>query len=347
MFKRMKRLLRLRSKSGFTLVEMIIACALLGILVLGMLGFMTPILSSLRVKEQNARARMLSEAIDSYIANSVQYAFYVQTIDTAAGVDTVASGGAQPDVLSLKYAGSDFEKQKDKGLSDLVNCLNTDLSGGVYEIRCIGIRWMDVPGGDGTKKLMLTNEKVDQATCALDPTASEPVFESVFYDGLYPIVKFENYSNQYQLKDEDGNPQDQVKEEDVDIAPSIKVITDVYLTPDCYSTDENVRKNAILAVSGMTYADFSNIRSKLINKENTYKIHPTLSAHTTISAGKTVPHYAGAYAADPAGTSYVVDGKNYYYPNSFIYYIARKTRLATPSSSTPASSSVPSSSSTS
>ncbi len=332
MFKRMKRLLRLRSKSGFTLVEMIIACALLGILIVGMMGFMTPIMASIHTKEQNARAVMLSEAIDSYIANSVQYAFYVQTIDTAAGVDTKASGSAQPGVLALKYVDDEFEKQKDKGLSDLLNCLKTDLAGDVYEIRCIGMRWIEVPGGNGEKKLMLTNEKVDQNTCALDPDGYKPVFDAAFYDGLYPIVRFENYSNQYQLKDEDGTPQDQVKEEDVDIAPSIKVTTDVYLTPDCYSTDKSTRENALRSWSGVIYADFTNIRSNLLNK-GVYKIHPTISAHSVTEGGKKVPHYAGAYAADPAGSSYVVDGKNYYYPNSFIYYIARKTRK--PSTTTP------------
>lgn len=332
MFKRMKRLLRLRSKSGFTLVEMVISCALLGILVVGMMGFMTPILSSVRIKEQNARAVMLSEAIDSYIANTTQYAFYVQTIDTAAGVDTKATTTSQPNVLSLKYEGDEFEKQKDKGLSNLLSTFKNELAGDVYEIRCIGIRWIEVPGGDGMKKLMLTNEKVDQTNCALDPNGYKPVFEAAFYDGLYPVVRFENYSNQYQLKDEDGNPQDQVKDEDVDIAAGIKVITDVYLTPDCYSTDKNVRDNAILSFSGSIYADFSNIRSNLVNK-GVYKIHPTLSAHTTISGGKKVPNYTGAYAADPAGSSYVEDGKNYYYPNSFIYYIARKTRK--PSTTTP------------
>ncbi len=326
MFKRMKRLLRLRNKGGFTLVEVIIACALLGILVLGVMGFITPVLSSVRSKEQNARAVMLSEAIDSYIAESIQYAFYVQTITEAASTDTIPVGGAAPAVLSMKYNGTEFEKQKDKGLADLLNCLNNDLAGEVFEIRCIGIRWLEEPGGNGEKKLMITNEKVDQTNCALDPDESEPVFESVFYDGLYPVIRFENYSNQYQLKDEDGNPQDQVPEEKVDIAPGLKIVTDVYLTPDCYNIDDNVRNDTMLTFSGTIRADFSNIRSNLVNR-GVYKIQPTISAHTALNSdGDMVPSYSAARAADTAASEYHDGGNVYYYPNSFIYYIARKTK---------------------
>lgn len=327
MFKRMKRLLRLRNKGGFTLVEVVIACALLGILVLGIMGFITPILSSVRSKEQNARAVMLSEAIDSYIAESIQYAFYVQTITEAASTDTISTGGAEPAVLSMKYNGAEFEKQQDKGLADLLNCLNNNLAGEVFEIRCIGVRWLEEPGGNGEKKLMITNEKVDQSNCSLDPDESKLVFEPVFYDDLYPVIRFENYSNQYQLKDEDGNPQDQVPEDKVDIAPGLKIVTDVYLTPDCYNVNDDVRNDAMLTFSGNIRTDFTNIKSNLINS-GVYKIQPAISAHTQLNAdGKTVPSYSAAREADvPASEYHGDDGKVYYHPNSFIYYIARKTK---------------------
>lgn len=340
MFKRMKRLLRLRNKSGFTLVEVVIACALLGILVVGIMGFMTPVLSSVRTKEQNARAVMLSEAIDTYIANSIQYAFYVQTFSEVASGDTTASGGGTPNVLSLQYQGSEFEKQKDKGLSDLLNCLNNDLAGEVFEIRCIGVRWLEEPGGGGVKKLMITNEKVDQSNCSLDPNESRIVFESVFYDGLYPIITFENYSNQYQLKDDSGVPQDQVDADKVDIAPGLRIVTEVYITPECYSTDATVRNKANLSFTGVTHADFPNIRSNLVNNNGIYKMQPNISAHTATVDGALTPSYAGAFSAD-SGKEYTDEnGKAYYYPNSFIYFIARKTKTGSdPSTPAPAPSS--------
>lgn len=339
MFKRMKRLLRLRNKSGFTLVEVIISCALLGVLILGVMGFITPVLTSVRAKEQNARATMLSEAICTYIANSTQYAFYVQTLSEVVSNDTRSISGASPAVLSLQYSGSEFEKQKDKGLNDLLTCMKNDLAGEVYEIRCIGVRWLDVPGGNGMKKLMVTNEKVNQDNCSLEADKAVPVFEAVYYDGLYPIIKFENYSNQYQLKDDDGNLQDKVEADKVDIAAGLRIVTDIYLTPDCYAVKENVRNNALPTLTGSTYADFTNIRSNLTNK-GIYKIHPTISAHTASVSGEIVPSYAAAYSARSTGEAYNdIDGKEYYYPNSFIYYIVRKTKTGSdPSTPAPAGS---------
>ncbi len=323
MLKRMKRLLRLRNKSGFTLVEVIIACALLGILVVGVLGFATPVLKNIREKEQNARALMLSEAIDSYIANSIQYAFYVQPVSNVASGDTVSVSG-DPAVMSWKYVGTEFEKYKDKGLSDLLNCFKNDLAGDVFEIKCIGIRWVDVPG-TGTKKLMVTNEKVNQTTCALDPAKAQMVFDPIFYDGLYPIIKLENYSNQYQIKGADGKPVDQVKPENVDIAPGIKITTDVYLTPDCYAVKENVRNSAIMTLTGTTYATLNNIGSNLLNR-GVYKNQPRIDLHTVNSGGVMVPSYPAAYTADSTAAYLDDDGNRYYYSNTFIYYIARKTK---------------------
>lgn len=324
MLKRMKRLLRLRNKSGFTLVEVIIACALLGILVIGVLGFATPVLKNVRAKEQNARAVMLSEAIDSYIANSIQYAFYVQTFSECTVRDTSPSSG-DPNVLSMKYAGKEFEKQQGRGLSDMLNCLKNDLAGEVYEIRCIGVRWVTA-SNFGDKKLVITNEKVDQDTGKLDPSKSQLVFDTVFYDGLYPIIRFENYNNQYQLKDESGALKDQVKPEDVDIAPGLRIVTDVYLSPDCYNIKENVRSRAVMTFSGMTYADLPNIRSNLLNK-GVYKIQPNINVHYTVDGtGDVIPSYMSAYLYDSSHSSYSDGGETYYYPESFIYYIARKTK---------------------
>lgn len=334
MFKKVKRLLRLRNKSGFTLVEVIIACALLGILILGVCGFASPILSGVREKEQNARAVMLSEAIDSYIANSIQYAFYVQTFSYCASSDTDKATGDLP-IAAVKYSGSEFEKYKDKGLSDMLGCLKNDLAGEVFELKCIGIRWKEIPGTGGRKKLMLTNEKVDQTTGRLYPDEAELVFDPVFYDGLYPIVKFENYSNQYQL-----GGVDQVSDDKLDIAPGLKITTEVYLSDRCYNAAEVERKKASATFSGVTFTEFPNIKSNLLNK-GVYKIQPEIWAHeATDSHGKTVPSYMGAYGIDLGYRYTGDDGGLYYYPNTFIYYIARKTKTGKdPDTSAPASSS--------
>lgn len=333
MLKRMKRLLRLRNKSGFTMVEVIIACALLGILVVGVMGFITPVLSSVRVKEQNARALMLSEAIDKYVANAIQYAVYVQPITGATSSDTTAEGESTPYVLGLKYPTTEYDNSSlngavysDKGLEDLLNCFKTDLAGEVFEIRCIGVRWLDVPG-ENIKKLMLTNEKVDQDTCALDPDAAQVVFDAAFYDGLYPIIKFKNYSNQYQLKNDDGELVDQVPENKVDIAPALTISTEVYLTPECYSINPDIRDNAWINLTASTDAKFYNIGSNLRNT-GVYKNRPAICAHTTTVDGAIVPSYQEAYDDDSGNAYFDESSKGYYYTNSFIYYITRKTKTA-------------------
>lgn len=327
MFKRIKRLLRLRSKSGFTMVEVIIASALLGILVVGIMGFVTPVLNGVRTKEQNARAVLLSEAIDTYIANSIQYAYYVATVDCAASGDTL---GTVPKVRSSAYQGTEFETGA-KGVDELFNRFNSMSSS--YEIRCIGIRWIEDDPIAHTKKLMITNEQLAKDasgnyTGALVDNGWVSVFESVFYDNLYPVVRLENYSNQYQIKDDAGVLVDQVKPEDVSIAPGLKIVTDVYLTPDCYNIKTDVREKQLsLTFSGVTYADLPNIRSNLINSDKTYKIQPNVTVHTTDAGGKKVASYQDAYVSDPSAR-YTADGETYYYPNSFIYYIARKVKTS-------------------
>lgn len=340
MLGKMKRLLRLRNKGGFTLVEVVISCALLGILMAGVLGFVTPVLSSVRQKEQNARAVLLAEAIDSYIASKIQYAFYVQTFSECASVDTDAAT-TEPNVLKLKYEGTEFQKQQGKGLTDMLNCLKNDLAGEVFELKCIGVRWTEVPGSGGQKKLMVTNEKVDQVTGRLYPDEAELVFSPIFYDGLYPIIRFENYSNQYQVKDSSGNLVDALTPDKVDIAPGLKIITDVYLDDSVYNTDSNVRNSAMMTWEGVIYTEFNNIKSNLLNS-GVYKIQPKISAHTTTDAdGNKVGHYTGAFTADQSNAYVGDDGTSTYYsPNSFIYYIARKTKAGKdPDTSAPSSSS--------
>lgn len=308
MKRKLKRLLRLRNKSGFTLVEVIIACALLGILVIGVMGFVTPVLNSVREKEKNARAYLLSEAINTYIAQTTQYAYYVVSITGAASGDTT---GATPAAVSASYSGTEFSKKSGKGLSTLKTTLN-NMTDDAYEVRCIGIRWRE-DRINGTKKLMLTNETVDQTKLTLDPNKSRLVFEECFYNGLYPTIRFENYDNQYQIKEGDTMV-DRVEAKDVDIAPGLGIIVDVYTTLDCYSTDSATRNKALFNTEGSCYVGFNNIKSTLMNKGD-YEVIPNQELNT----------YDAARAKDTSAVA-TVEGKTYYSPESFIYYIVRKTK---------------------
>lgn len=309
MKKRIKRLLRLRNSSGFTLVEVIVACALLGILILGIMGFVTPILSSVREKEKNARALMLSEVLNTYIFSELQYAYYVATITGAATQETTIVAGNPPAVYPLTYSGSEFPKAKDKnlGLSTLHERFKK-LGSDDYEIRCIGIRWL----GEAVtheKKLMVTHEKVkwDENKIWLDTSKQKLLFEDCFYDGLYPIVRFENYSNQYHL---DADKRDDTE----NIASGLGLFVDVYTKPDCYNTKAEVREKALLTWSGESYIGFTNIKNTLDDKTQSNEIVPNIQVNT----------YAAALGKD-SSAAYTSDGEKYYYPESFIFYIAYKS----------------------
>ncbi|MGN0678305.1 MAG: type II secretion system protein [Oscillospiraceae bacterium] len=317
MLKRIKRLLRKRNNGGFTLVEVIIASALLGILMLGVFGFVQPVLNSVKAKEQNARAVMLCETIESYIANSTKYAYFVQTFSGVTAADVTSVGGTAAPIVGVKYSGTEFPANTDDSLGLMLNCLNTTLGTTNYEIRCIGMRWLD-DTKSGEKKLMLTNEVVDQSTLALDPTKTKPVFETCFYDGLYPVLNFNNYDNQYTVLDKTtGTAKDRYAADELKIAPALEISMDIYLDPSCYSVDESIRKTAMVSFVGTTYQDFRNISStNTVNKSGAYKVQPGIEVHSyndayTASSGL-------AYSDPKVGTCY--------YPDTFIYFIARKTK---------------------
>lgn len=314
--KKLRRLLRLRNSAGFTLVEVVVSCALLGILILGIMSFVTPILRSVRDKEKDARATMLAQSINTYIGSTIQYAYFVCTVSNCAKEDTL---GANPMVTSVKYTGSEFATSKaNKGLETLKTCFNTMNSAkpDTFEIRCIGVRWL--PDYDDRQyKLMITNEKVNQNTLALEGTP-RAVFEDCFYNGMYPVVHFGNYDNQYYVNDDSGTKVPQVKDEDVDMAAALEIVTQVYTDMDCYNIVADKRTNAWQAVENVGFVGFSNIRSNYINKGD-YEVIPNIDAQL----------YSEAMAKDTS-VVFSEDGDTwYYYPESFIYYIVRKTKVDT------------------
>jgi len=341
MFKRIKRLLRKRNNGGFTLVEVIVASALLGVLMLGVFGFVQPVLKSVKEKEQNARAVMLAETIESYISSSTKYAYYVQTFSgvTHSDVKSLNSATLAP-IAQAKYnsnplllvdedADDKEQAKKDAELADnvfvaaegtlenMMNCMNNVVGTENYEIRCIGMRWL-LDAKSGEKKLMLTNETVDQKTGALDLSKSRLVFEPCFYDGLYPILYFRNYTNQYKVLDDGSStPTDKYTEEELKIAAGLEITMDIYLDAICYSTTDAWRSNAGQSFTGTMFTDFRNISSvNTINTAKEYKIHPNAELHS----------YSAALGSSVSEVYNNPEVGNTYYPDTFIYFLARKTK---------------------
>lgn len=170
--KKLKNLLRRWKKSsGFTLVELVISCGLLGILVVGITAFIGPVLRSVAENEENVRAKLLSQTIDEYVTRSTRDAFYVAIFTDAKKADT-ASGGSIATSENIQKM-MDFVKKNDS----------------FYELKCFSYRWTEVPQS-GEQKYMLMAEKFVKGTTVLEDNPI-PVFENCFYDGLFPDITME------------------------------------------------------------------------------------------------------------------------------------------------------------
>ncbi len=319
MFKRIKRLLRLRNNGGFTLVEVIIATALLAILIVGMFGFVQPVMNSVRSKEQNARAVMLADTIESYIASSTKYAYYVATFSGVTPADVTSTNPSVfANIATVKYSGEEEPFKSTAGTLEGMKKRMEALNKANYEIRCIGMRWLADPK-NGEKKLMLTNEVVNQDNLALDLTKSKTVFETCFYDGLYPVLRLANYPNQYQVLKDGSTSElvDRYEADKVTIAPGLEITMDIYLDSACYSTTEATRTGQNMAFTGTRYAEYNIIKNIYLNESGENKMLPRAEVNS----------YDEALALD-SGAVYYNDkiDDNTYYPDTYIYFLARKTK---------------------
>ncbi len=235
------RLLKKRGKSGFTLVEVIVSCMLLGILILGVFSVVTPIISGVKTREQNANALMLAEAAEAYIDRSIKNSIFVAIFENAKP-DDMKEGEAIPESQQMKEM-----------LSFINNADNKDAAGNdIYELKCIGVRWK-YDAKSQQYKYMITSETVDKTKGIVDvaPSTSKSysVFETCFYEKLFPIVIFDIM--EADVLDEDGNPKKDVAGNNIkQEIPAIKTTIDVYRDPEMQE----------LAFKGTGYADLTNIK---------------------------------------------------------------------------------------
>lgn len=276
------------------MVEVIVSIALLGILVLGVLGFMAPVLASVSEKQKNARATMLAEAIDSFIASNVQNAKYVKIISHVppdSSFSTISTDSVYQDMMG------GFDSSKDT-------------------FQCIAFQWAPTGVYDEYKLVMRYNPNVVSSDQASFQNGFVDVFGDSIYDGINMIPQIEPIDNQYQEPDP-SDPSimvDKVPNDEVHNI-GLRVSTKVYTNRDCYRTNEIVAKSATLAFSGESFNRCTPIASPLTNPKTpsgyTYKIYPNTD----------LPY-------DYSPTSSLVqteeDGNNYYYPETYIFFITRK-----------------------
>ena len=324
----LKRLLKKKNNGGFTLVEVIISCALLGILVIGLFSFATPVMNMVSSGKKNARATMLAESIDSYIAGMLKNAKLVEVFQYAsieqALLDTPAG---------LKGAAS---AAPDKGLNKIDKFMQESGNADKYEVCCIGIVWMDDTKRDGQRKLMLTNNKVNKTTDStgsyrLNVIGVSKVFDDVLYDGLYPIIKLENFgmvstssststSAPAASSSSGGTPSGTW-------ASGYRILCDIYSDNNCYnveSADERLKSR--LAFKSASYVKCLNMTesaSDIIVMPSSGDVQDAINTNKTITISTTVE------GVPNGGLLYSVGDDEFCYPDTYIYYVVPKKSTTT------------------
>lgn len=274
------KLLRKRNNGGFTLVEVVISCALLGILILGVAGFAGPIMRMIGDNQKDARATMLAEAINAYISGLMHKSAYVAVYENVCP-DDLASNGVS--MLNATPA--------DKGITKINSIAQ---SSSRYQICCLAIKWLK-DEKTGNYKLMLENQIIGED---LKIENSAPVFTDIMYDGLYPTIKFETFGPL--VENTSGEYE---REPDSDNAKGYKITTTVYADDNCYSVLESTRSTKTrMAFTGVSFVQCVNM------SEPADEPIPVRTTQQQIDAKY------GAYG-------YTVDGNNFYYPDTYVYYV--------------------------
>ena len=304
MMKYLKRLSKWRNSSGFTLVEVIVSTALLGVLIVGILLFMTPVFGMIDNNEVNQKADRTATTMELYLSKSLRSALFVK-------VYTGAKFGDINDASGAIYTDEAFITMKDFASANSAN----------YELRCISIKYVEDTNpsnssiGDSPYKYMLFNEKIDTAYYMLDGAKTELIFDECFYEDIYP--KFEFRRNPVCF-DKDGNVITESYDADGNVTPkhedsagnkadpwphddSTNYATTLYpvleMDIDIYG-DESMHETS-RALSGKSFIEINNVKSLQLNSKGTYKIF------------------------EPEA---ITDGTTY--KDTYIFYVARKTGVA-------------------
>ena len=257
---KLKRLLKRRRKnSGFTLVEVVISCGLLGILVLGITLFITPVLKSAASNEASVRATLLAETVNNYISRSTRSAYFVQVFTNAKREDALKDGKITQNENLIKM--KNFVEK------------NTDVNGKkVFELKCISFSWEN-----DTRllenKYMVMNETFVKGTTTINENGI-PVFENCFYDGLYPEFIVEQLKETVESTEEGKPPTEKA-------VPALKITTNVY----------NNQKMDTPEFIGVGYTEYGTIKNKTINANGNYVFYGVDSVNTP-DPDEENPHYS-------------------------------------------------------
>lgn len=182
----MNKMLRLfKRTSGFTLVEMVVSVALLAILLMGMMLFITPIIRSFNDTNRDMIAENTAVCIQEYITKSIRNANQVVIIQNASGNIT------------------DFESDaaysaKIKTMNDWCSSVNGTEENRLYELRCLRLHY-----DESMNNYLLYEETVKMNNEGkIDTLLSREVFSRCLYNDFYFTFDISKLAN----ADEGANP---------------------------------------------------------------------------------------------------------------------------------------------
>ncbi|MBE6889032.1 MAG: prepilin-type N-terminal cleavage/methylation domain-containing protein [Ruminococcaceae bacterium] len=271
MKKYLARLLKKRNSAGFTLVEVIVSTALLGVLMVGVVLFMAPVFSMVDTNETAQRADRTATTLEHYISKSLRNTVYVKVYTGVVADDIEKPDGAI---------------REDEDFLEIVEYMKNHSDN--YQLNCLSIKYVEDTNprnsseGNHPHKFMLYNESFDNNYQII---SSEPVFEECFYEDIYPKFTFDREAMKIEI-DADGNiidptpTPDSTTEADPDetaeAEPEAKttLYSGVKLDIDIYD-DESLMAYAHI-FKGTSYIEINNIKSMELNSEGKYKVYPTL-----------------------------------------------------------------------
>ncbi|MBD5384208.1 MAG: prepilin-type N-terminal cleavage/methylation domain-containing protein [Ruminococcaceae bacterium] len=302
--KKILRLLKRRNNGGFTLIEVIVSCALLAILILAVMGMITPVMSVVVSNENNANALMITEAVEAHIDRNIKNAVYCAVFTNAAANN--ASYGSKSTDLTGLIASSDALKEMD-------DFMKADNNKDIYDMKIMGIRWLE-----DTKthqyKYMVTNitpKLNDDGSLDVYTLYSAPetrVFEDCFYDNLFPEVSFEVMA--YNEHEDGDETKPIISTRNVALKTTINVYSNSGMTAH--------------AAQGKGYADFINIRTKSINPAGDYKLYSIEGGNDAMGDPITVS--TQLRTDDELKSTFGVTA----HPETYIFYITRKLKFVAP-----------------
>lgn len=313
------RLFKKRRNSGFTLIEVVISCALLGILVFGVFAFASPIMEVINTGKKSGRATGLAEAVDTYIVGTLRSSVKTHIVQNTSFQRIHQQTVVKDAALGLQEI-YDFmcDNDPETGIPNATK----------YEVRCLGICWVadhasplyssSKAPDQNPKKQMLVNIKLKNIFApgsdnsgALMPEVTNPtlnnaargltdrVFDDSLYNGLYPVITVETFK----AKDVAGN-------ETATNANGYKVTADIYTNIGCYSTVSYAQRDKThLSFRGVSYIEF---------------ISPDINKDPVANDVNIIEPVQVAIDRSRADNQYTVNGSYYYYPDTYIYYVVPK-----------------------